>query len=33
MDTAIHWETEMEVALGRAKKNDRPILLMFHNPG
>lgn len=28
----IKWETEMEQALSRARAENKPILLFFHNP-
>lgn len=33
MATAIHWETEMDQALSRAKSENKPVLLDFFNPG
>ncbi len=33
MGKKISWETEMKKALARAKKEDRPVLLDFFNPG
>jgi len=33
MATKMIWETEMKKALARAKKENRPVLLDFFNPG
>lgn len=33
MGKTINWETEMEKALARAKKENRQVLLDFFNPG
>jgi hypothetical protein len=32
MDKVIAWEKDMDAALDRAKKQNLPILLFFHNP-
>jgi uncharacterized protein YyaL (SSP411 family) len=33
MTKAVQWESDMEKALARAKKEGKPILLDFFNPG
>ncbi len=33
MESPIRWETEMKRAIERAKKEDKPILMDFFNPG
>ncbi len=33
MDETILWEKEMDEAKGLADKENKPILLDFHNPG
>jgi uncharacterized protein YyaL (SSP411 family) len=33
MTKAVQWEPDMEKALARAKKEGKPILLDFFNPG
>jgi hypothetical protein len=32
MTTHINWETELDIALGRAKAENKPIFLDFFNP-
>jgi hypothetical protein len=33
MANKIKWESEMQVALNRAKSESKPVLLDFFNPG
>jgi hypothetical protein len=33
MEDKIRWETVMDVALKRAKSENKPVLLDFFNPG
>jgi len=33
MATTIAWERDMEQALARARQQELPVLLFFHNPG
>lgn len=33
MTTNIQWETDMDKALARAKKEGKPLLMDFFNPG
>lgn len=33
MADKIEWETDMDVALKRARKESKPVLLDFFNPG
>jgi uncharacterized protein YyaL (SSP411 family) len=33
MTNAIHWETDINHALDMAKKEGKPVLLDFFNPG
>ena len=32
MTKEIQWEKELDQALARAKRENRPVLLFFHNP-
>jgi hypothetical protein len=32
METSISWETDLEKARDRARSQNLPILLFFHNP-
>jgi hypothetical protein len=33
MAPEIQWEKELDKALARAKKENKPVLMFFHNPG
>jgi len=33
MEQKIEWETDMHVALKRAREENKPVLLDFFNPG
>lgn len=33
MTNKIQWETDMDMALTRARKENKPVLLDFFNPG
>jgi len=33
MEKAIQWETDLDKALSRAQKENKPILMDFFNPG
>ena len=33
MENKVKWETDMDVALARARAENKPVLLDFFNPG